>query len=274
MSIATDAFTALCRWSPGARRAMWRFWYDFLGGRFRQRDWTFMNYGYAPLVEGEPVPQLPPDRERDRTCVQLYDHLARAVPLAGKLVVEVGSGRGGGSAWIHATHNPRAMRGVDFSREAVALCRRRHRAKGLRFAQGDAENLPLGTAKVDAVVNVESSHCYGSRQRFFREVARVLKPGGHFLYADFFGSDELRDAQAWLREAGFEVVEARDITRNVTKAMELDHEWKRREIRRFMPGFLAGAFEQFAGLKDSEIHAAFRTRKMTYRSWVLRKPAA
>lgn len=272
MSIATDVFTFACRKSPAVRRLVWRLWYNFLGNRFRQRDWTFMNYGYVPLAEEEERPELRPDQERDRSCIQLYDHLARAVPLRGKLVVEVGSGRGGGSAWIHAEHRPRAMRGIDFSADAVALCRRRHRARSLSFVQGDAENLPLGNAKVDAVVNVESSHCYGSRERFYREVARVLKSGGHFLHTDFFSGDELRDARRWLAAAGFEVVREREITPNVIRAMEQDHEWKRREIRRLMPPFLAGAFEQFAGLKDSEIHEAFRTRKLAYWSWVLRKP--
>ncbi|MDK2971014.1 MAG: hypothetical protein PWP23_769 [Candidatus Sumerlaeota bacterium] len=264
-------FSFLCGKSPRLRRALWRAWYNFLGGRFRQDNWTFMNYGYAPLDDDEPVPELAEAQERDRTCIQLYDHLARAVPLAGKRVVEVGSGRGGGCAWVHRRHAPRATRGVDFSGEAVALCRRRHRLPGLSFVRGDAEHLPLPDARVDAVLNVESSHCYGSRQRFYAEAARVLRPGGHFLYADFFSAEQLRDARRWLADAGFETLVERNITPNVLRAMDHDHDWKRAEIRRMLPGFIAGAFEQFAGLKDSEIYESFRTGQLAYTSWVLRK---
>lgn len=230
-----------------------------------------MNYGYAPLAAGEPVPSLTPAEEPDRYCIQLYDLLARAVPLEGKRVIEVGSGRGGGCAWIHRRHRPAAIRGVDFSRKAVALCRRRHRARGLTFVRGDAERLPLRSGSVDAVVNVESSHCYGSRARFIAQVARVLRPGGHFLYTDFFDDAHLPMIEAMFADSGLATVEARDITANVVRAMELDTKRKRRAIRSTMPRVLAGAFEQFAGLKDSEIHTAFATRRITYRMWVLRK---
>ena len=33
--------------SPLLRRLLWRWWYGRLASRFAQRDWTFMNYGYA-----------------------------------------------------------------------------------------------------------------------------------------------------------------------------------------------------------------------------------
>ncbi len=267
----TRLFTTLCGWSPALRRALWRFWYDFLGGRYRQRDWTFMNYGYEPLDDAEPRLQLAPEDEPDRRCIQLYDHLARSVALQDKWVVEVGSGRGGGCAWVHRRYAPRGTRGVDFSGEAVALCRRRHRHAGLSFVRGDAEDLPLKSSRVDVVMNVESSHCYGSRERFFREVARTLKPGGAFLYADFFSEEELRDVRRWLAEAGFVAERDLDITENVLRAMELDSEWKREKIERMLPGGLAGLFGQFAGLKDTRIYTTFRERTLTYRSFVLRK---
>lgn len=233
-----------------------------------------MNYGYMPLDPAEPVPELAPGEERDRTAIQLYEHLARAVPLAGRRVVEVGSGRGGGCAWVLRRHGPRVMRGIDASAAAVAVCRRRHRARGLSFARGDAERLPLPSGRVDAVLNVESSHCYGSRARFFAEVARVLRPGGHFLYADFFAPDALAAARRDLAAVGLVARAERDITPNVLAAMDRDDDWKRAEIRRLLPRPLAASFAQFAGLKDSEIHTAFRTGALVYASWVREKPRA
>jgi len=202
----------------------------------------------------------------------MYDHLARSISLDDKLVIEVGSGRGGGCRWIHTMHNPRKTRGVDFSDEAVALCRKRHKIDGLTFRQGDAENLPIGTGKIDAVFNVESSHCYPSRQNFYKEVARVLKKDGHFLYADFFTKEKLQNAKRWLEEAGLEFVSEREITDNVIAAMDKDHEWKSKRIKKELPSFIASTFGQFAGLKDSKVYNSFKDRDLTYVSWILKKP--
>ena len=48
--------------------------------------------------------------------------------------------------------------------------------------QGDAQDLPFPDESFDAVINVEASHIYPNFERFLGEVARVLRPGGHFLY--------------------------------------------------------------------------------------------
>ena len=54
-----------------------------------------MNYGYIDL-NGELPLELNPDDEEDRYFIQLYHHVATAVDIQGKDVLEVGSGRGGG----------------------------------------------------------------------------------------------------------------------------------------------------------------------------------
>jgi hypothetical protein len=40
-----------------------------------------MNYGYAPLEDGEQPLVLETDDEVNRYAIQLYDRVARAVPL-------------------------------------------------------------------------------------------------------------------------------------------------------------------------------------------------
>ena len=79
---------------------------------------------------------------------------------------------------------PARMFGVDLSQNAVEFCRTVHSVLNLEFRQGDAEHLPFEDASFDAVLNVESSHCYPSLPDFFTEVRRVLKNNGCFLYAD------------------------------------------------------------------------------------------
>src|SRR5689334_14859848 len=80
--------------SARGRRLLWRGWYQFLAARYRDPRWTFMNYGYrSPDV---PAPALDPADEPDRSFIQLYDVVARGAPLAGRELLEVGCGRGGG----------------------------------------------------------------------------------------------------------------------------------------------------------------------------------
>ncbi len=126
------------------KRLLWRGWYQFLAVRYRDPGWTFMNYGYH-WPDGS-VPPLDPAQEPDRSCIQLYDLVARGAPLAGRDLLEVGCGRGGGAAYVARALSPRRVVAVDLSPAAIALCRRRFHQPNLSFEVGDAEQLPFRTA--------------------------------------------------------------------------------------------------------------------------------
>jgi ubiquinone/menaquinone biosynthesis C-methylase UbiE len=55
----------------------------------------------------------------------------------------------------------------------------------LSFIKGDAEALAFDAGSFGAVINIESSHCYGSMETFLANAKRVLCQKGYFLYADF-----------------------------------------------------------------------------------------
>ena len=63
----------------------------------------------------------------------------------------------------------------------------------------------------------ESSCCYGDMGAFVREVQQVLRPNGHFLYADFHWRTELDTWRAGLLATGLRLVAERDITRLETR---------------------------------------------------------
>ncbi|MBA4138582.1 MAG: class I SAM-dependent methyltransferase [Opitutus sp.] len=257
--------------SPLLRRLLWRWWYGRLAQQFQQRDWTFMNYGFA-RDEGAPTLRLDAADEPDRLCIQLYAETA-SVPLADREVIEIGSGRGGGASYLARTHRPRRYLGVDFSASAVALCRKLHAGvAGLEFAPGDAENLALPDASCDVVVNVESSHCYGHIDRFFREVARVLRPGGHFCYTDFRTVADMAKLEAALTATpGLRVVERAEITARVLAALRADDARKRRLIDDLVPPRLRHLFGEFAGLSDGQIFRGFESGELIYCRFVVRK---
>ena len=113
------------------------------------------------------------------------------------------------------------MLGIDFSRAEIRRRRQEPLAPGLDFRVGDAEALPLADESFDAVLNVESSHCYGSKARFAAEASRVLRPGGYVLWADVGRAEPLAAMRAHFLAAGLEVVEEEDLTAGVLRSLEL-----------------------------------------------------
>jgi ubiquinone/menaquinone biosynthesis C-methylase UbiE len=260
----------LSQLSPWFRKRVWRQWYQYLAG-YQVADWRFMNYGYSALDAAEPQLILQADDEPDRYAIQLYHRVAGAIDLKGREVLEIGSGRGGGSSFVKRYHHPSHMTGVDISAKAIQFCREHHRIDELSFLQGDAEALPLGDHAFDAVFNVESSHCYGSMPVFLREVNRVLRPGGHFLFADFRATSELGQLQAQLAGSGMAILEHQDITPQVLAALRQDSARKLAMIKGRVSQPLIGTFRQFAGIEGSDIYAGFQSGTVGYVRYVLQK---
>jgi len=231
-----------------------------------------MNYGYA---ESDKAPRIPLQEvdESDRLCIQLYDRVARPVDLRGRDVLEVGSGRGGGSSYVMRYLEPSSVVGVDFSSEAVRFCTRYRDLPGLRFTEGNAEDLPFPDASFDAVLNVESSHCYGRMASFLAEVHRVLKPGGSFLFADFRPADRLDELRRQLAACSMQLVEQEIITPNVVAALEKDSARKLGLIRQYVPLWLRQPFRVFAGIEGSRTHGRFKSGQTEYLRCVLCKDA-
>lgn len=266
------SFLWLTRHFPSARRLFFRHFFDWLARRLRNADhWTFMNYGYAQSGDAGLLPLDPAD-ERERYCIQLYHHVASGASIADKDVLEVSSGRGGGASYICRYLGPRSVTAVDIAPSAIAFCRRVHRLSGLRFIQGDAEDLPLFDASVDVVLNIEASFCYGRIDRFLSEVRRVLRPGGHFLYADLRLAEEVPDHMAAMRRSGLELVCSENITADVCRALQLDGIRRIRGAAEIAPTALRAAIRLFVGAPGTRMPRLLGSGKMQYHRCVLRKP--
>ena len=275
-------FVTLCR-IPLARKLLFKGLYEFLAAFYNKNsEWVFMNYGYDSEEMRANRIQLRPEDESERYFIQLYHRVASAVDLKGGRVLEVGSGRGGGASYVKRYLAPAEMHGLDLSAGAVEFCRKNHgHVEGLRFHQGDAENLPFDSESVDAVVNVESSHCYRSMPDFLSEVYRVLKPGGHFLftdfrgelYRDFSGDDPVATLRSQLDAAGFTKVEEEDVAGHVREALDVDALRKKELMARSVPAWMRGMTDDFAGMEGSVFYEALRTKSIEYLRFVLRKPA-
>jgi ubiquinone/menaquinone biosynthesis C-methylase UbiE len=256
--------------SPRFKRLLWRQWYEYLAG-YELTEWRFMNYGYAPLNASEEQLPLQAGDEPNRFAIQLYDRVTRTVDLQGRDVLEVGCGRGGGSSFIRRYRHPRQLTAVDFSAKAIRFCQTTHRMEGLMYVQGDAEALPFADESFDAVINVESSHCYGSMPAFLREVTRVLRRGGSFLFADLRASEDCDRLEADLAQTGMAILEKQDITANVLEALHKDSERKLALIHRLVNKRLVPTFRQFAAIEGSDVYVGFKSGATRYLRYVLQK---
>ena len=247
------------------RKAIWQLWYPFLTRRLQGEEVLFLNYAF----EEEPPMNIPlaPEDEPNRACIQLYHHVATQVPLAGKKVLEVSCGHGGGASYLARTLRPKSYTGLDLNPAGIRFCRERHRVDGLDFIQGDAENLPFEADTFEAVINVEASHCYPDFPRFLGQVARVLRPGGHFLYADFRFRERWAEWESALAAAPLQWQHTRDINAEVRRGMERNSLRSQDLIARHLPKWLHGLGHDFAGTRGSRIYNALASGELSYRSY-------
>ena len=252
------------------RSLLWKLWYPFVTRRLNGTEVLFLNYGF----ETEPPMNLPlgPADEPNRACIQLYHHVATQVDLTGRHVLEVSCGHGGGAAYVARTLRPATYTGIDLNPAGIRLCQERHTVDGLAFFQGDAEALPFASDTVDAVINIEASHCYGRFPQFLQEVARVLRPGGYFLYADFRFSDDQAAWELALATAPLELVHAQVISAEVLRGLDRNAARSLELVTGRLPTWLHSLGRDFAGIPGSRVYRGLQDGGVVYHSYCYLKP--
>jgi phthiocerol/phenolphthiocerol synthesis type-I polyketide synthase E len=229
----------------------------------------FLNYGYVPNLSPQFAAITVPDHYLNRNSVKLVLELIGDCRVDRRRVLDVGCGRGGIPHVLTRFFRPASVIGMDLSPAAIAFCRRAHADPRLRFGVGDSENLPFGAASFDVVTNLESSSCYPDVHAFYREVHRVLAPGGHFLYADCLPAGRFRDAALCWEEIGLCVEQDRDITANVLLSCD---EIARQRLQAYGGG--SPELETFLGTPGSAYYEDMRAGRWTYRILRLAKQEA
>ncbi|MGB9226184.1 phthiotriol/phenolphthiotriol dimycocerosates methyltransferase [Mycobacterium sp.] len=250
-------------------KKLWKYWYPLMTRGLADNQVLFINWAY----EEDPPMALPlsASDEPNRAHIQLYHRVATQADLSGKRVLEVSCGHGGGASYLTRTLRPASYTGLDLNPAGIEFCRNTHKLPGLDFVAGDAQNLPFDDESFDVVLNVEASHCYPRFPLFLAEVARVLRPGGHFLYCDLrprvrFAEWENDLSNAPLRRLSQQVVNA-----EVLRGLQQNSERSQDLVNRHMPTLLHIVGREFAGVKGSRLYRSLQNGDTSYRIYSFTK---
>lgn len=116
----------------------------------------------------------------------------------GETVVEIGSGAGFDAVLAARQVGPTGhVIGVDMTPAMLAKARANAALltlSNLEFRQGYAEELPIPDGAADVVISNGVINLSPDKEAVFREIARVLKPGGRMQIADIIVTTAVPDA--------------------------------------------------------------------------------
>jgi arsenite methyltransferase len=183
-------------------------------------------FGYSP----EELASIPAEANMGLSC---GNPTAFASLRPGETVLDLGCGGGLDVLLAADKVGPSGKSiGIDMTSEMLELSRRNAVGRtNVEFVQATIDNLPLPNASVDCVISNCVINLAPDKPAVFREIARVLKPGGRLAVSDIAlkqplppeignnlmayvgciaGAILIADYRAWLAAAGFDAVEIID----------------------------------------------------------------
>src|SRR4051812_13934029 len=183
-------------------------------------------FGYSP----DELASIPAEANMGLSC---GNPTAFATLRAGETVVDLGCG-GGLDVFLAADKvGPTGKSiGIDMTDEMLELSRRNAAGRtNVEFYKGTIDNMPLANSSVDCVISNCVINLAPDKTAVFREIARILKPGGRLAVSDIAlkqslppeissdvmayvgciaGAIKVDDYQQGLIEAGFSKVQVID----------------------------------------------------------------
>jgi len=187
---------------------------------------SFINWGFYPAnhiqLFNDFVSNIHFSQQKIPYSAYHYYRLLQKGSPNNKSILEVGCGKGFACKYVaDPFFSPQQYIGIDVNSQFIQVCKGHNLGKRYEFLEGSALTLPFSSHSFDIVLNVESSHCYPSFKTFLKEVERVLRPGGKFLFTDLrwgWGDSIKKTLEKQLNSTNLEVISFDEITENILMA--------------------------------------------------------
>jgi len=126
-------------------------------------------------------------KKNAKSRIAVVDRLLGTDPPSGGEALEIGCGAGFVSAHVARTYGMNVV-ATDSDQQMLDIARKKNGSESkVSFSIADASALPFGEATFDLVIAQNVLHHVPDWRKATDEVARVLRPGGLFVFSDMSG---------------------------------------------------------------------------------------
>jgi ubiquinone/menaquinone biosynthesis C-methylase UbiE len=128
-------------------------------------------------------------------CLSCGAALSYCAPKPGEIGVDLGSGRGSDVIRIAEIVGEKGFAyGIDIADGMLETAQRNAKKLGVqnvRFVRSELEGIDLDDGIADFVISNCTINHAGDKRAVWKEIFRILKPGGRFVVSDIYASEEV-----------------------------------------------------------------------------------